>query len=77
MISSLLFSAAAFEMFLLYGIVHWQVMFRANPGAISHGDLIRSRHLALRRFPPFKELCVHQLRRIEAHISEEKVRLFG
>ena len=29
-IASLLFSAATFEMLVLYGIVHWQIMFRAD-----------------------------------------------
>ena len=28
MFASLLFSAATFEMLVLYGIVHWQIMFR-------------------------------------------------
>ena len=29
--ASLAFSAATFEMFVLYGIVHWQIMFRWKP----------------------------------------------
>jgi len=30
LIASLVFSAATFEMLVLYGIVHWQVMFRSG-----------------------------------------------
>jgi glucan phosphoethanolaminetransferase (alkaline phosphatase superfamily) len=29
--ASLLFSATTFEMLMLYGIVHWQVMFQTDP----------------------------------------------
>jgi hypothetical protein len=32
-LASLCFSAAAFEMLVLYGIVHWQIMFRTDPNA--------------------------------------------
>ena len=31
--ASLLFSVATYEMFVLYGIVHWQIMFRKTPDA--------------------------------------------
>ncbi len=33
LIASLIFSAAAFEMLVLYGIVHWQIMFEPDPSA--------------------------------------------
>jgi hypothetical protein len=32
-LASLLFSAATYEMLVLYGIVHWQIMFRWDPTA--------------------------------------------
>ena len=32
-IASLLFSMATYEMLRLYGVVHWRIMFRPNPGA--------------------------------------------
>ena len=31
--ASLLFSAATYEMLVLYSIVHWEIMFRTNPNA--------------------------------------------
>ncbi len=55
-------------------VVSWS---KGKGTVISVGDLIRTRHLGLRTFPPFKELCAFQLRRIDADIREEKVRLFG
>jgi hypothetical protein len=33
LIASLIFSAAAFEMLVLYGVVHWQIMFEPDPSA--------------------------------------------
>ena len=50
-IASLLFSAATFEMFVLYGIVHWQIMFRTNPDAQRPPDAVFTvlDHLALLR----------------------------
>ena len=43
---------------------------------IEHGDHITSGRLPLKWFPPFMDLCDHQLGRLRKDIDDEKQRLF-